>query len=76
MNEIQQAVDQAAKELIQKERECWLEYENSVVDQLKSKGVVFSDADKDAFAKTVEPIYKDFEDKIGKDLMDKARGVR
>ena len=70
--EIQQAVDQAAKELIENERKYWTEYESFVVDDLKSKGVEFNDADKEAFAKTVEPIFKDFEGKIGKDLMDKA----
>ncbi|MGE5620787.1 MAG: TRAP transporter substrate-binding protein [Sphingomonadaceae bacterium] len=71
--EIQQAIDQAGKELIQKERQYWLEYEKVVGDDLKSKGVQFNEADKDAFAKMVEPIYKEFEGKIGKELMDKAR---
>lgn len=71
--EIQQAVDQAAKELIKKERELWLEYEKFVADDLKSKGAVFNQVpDKGAFAKLVEPIYTEFEGKIGKDLIQKA----
>lgn len=71
--EIQQAIDKAGEELIQKERQYWLEYEQFVTDDLKAKGVMFNEADKDAFAKTVESVYKEFEGKIGKELMDKAR---
>ncbi|HEX2986565.1 MAG TPA: TRAP transporter substrate-binding protein, partial [Chloroflexota bacterium] len=71
--EIQQAIDQAGKELIQNERKYWLEYEKTTADDLKAKGVQFNNADKASIAKMVEPIYKDFEGKIGKDLMDKAR---
>ncbi|MHB0867966.1 MAG: TRAP transporter substrate-binding protein [Chloroflexota bacterium] len=74
--EIQQAIDQAGKELIQKERQYWLEYEKFVTDDLKSKGVLFNDADKASFAKSVEPVYKDFEGKIGKELMDKTRNAQ
>ena len=71
--EIQQAVDQAGKEMIKKERELWLEYEKFVEDDLKAKGVEFNKvADKGAFAKLVEPIYSQFESKIGKDLIEKA----
>ena len=71
--EIQQAVDQAGKEMIQKERQLWQEYESFVVDDLKAHGVQFNQVDdKNAFAKLVEGIYKEFEDKIGKDLIQKA----
>ena len=72
--DIQDAITQAGKEMIEKERQFWLEYEKFVNDDLKAKGVLFNDVpDKAAFAKLVEPIYKDFEGKIGKDLIDKAR---
>ncbi|MHB0867965.1 MAG: TRAP transporter substrate-binding protein [Chloroflexota bacterium] len=71
--EIQQAIDQAGKEMIKKEREIWLEYEKFVVDDLKSKGILFNEVeDKAAFAKLVEGIYPQFESKIGKDLIQKA----
>ncbi|MGE5620788.1 MAG: TRAP transporter substrate-binding protein [Sphingomonadaceae bacterium] len=71
--EIQQAIDQAGKEMIKKERELWLEYEKFVVDDLKSKGILFNEVeDKAAFAKLVEGIYGQFEGKIGKDLIQKA----
>ena len=70
--EIQDAVDQAAKELITSERKFWLEYEGVVVEDLKKLGVQFTDVDKAPFAKAVEPVLKEFEPKIGKDLMDKA----
>lgn len=74
--EIQNAVEQSAKELIQNERKYWLEYEKFVTNDLKSKGVQFMDTDKEPFAKAVEPVYKDFEPKIGKDLMDMTRNMK
>ncbi len=74
--ETQNAIEQSAKELIQNERKYWLEYEKFVTDDLKAKGVQFMDTDKEPFAKAVEPVYKDFEPKIGKELMDMARNMK
>ncbi len=71
--EIQQAVDQAGKEMVQKERGIWLEYEKFVTDDLKKNGVQFNNVqDKNAFAKLVEPLYSQFGEKIGQDLVKKA----
>lgn len=71
--EIQQAVDQAGKEMVQKEREIWLEYEKFVADDLTKNGVQFNNVqDKNAFAKLVEPLYSKFGEKIGQDLVNKA----
>ena len=75
--ELQQAIEQAAKEMIVKERQWMAEQEKSAVDELKSKGVVFSEVkDKAAFMKAVEPIHKDYEARLGKDLLDKARNPK
>jgi len=75
--EFQQAIDQAAKEMIVKERQWMAEQEKSAMDELKAKGVVFTEVkDKAAFMKAVEPIHKEYEARLGKDLLDKARNPK
>jgi TRAP-type transport system periplasmic protein len=75
--EFQQAIDQAAKEMIIKERQWMAEQEKSATDELKAKGVVFTEVkDKAAFMKAVEPIHKEYEARLGKELLDKARNPK
>ncbi len=75
--EFQQAIDQAAKEMIVKERQWMAEQEKSAMDELKAKGVVFTEVkDKSAFMKAVEPIHKEYESRLGKDVLDKARNPK
>ena len=72
--EIQQAIEKAAQEMIIMERKLFAEQEKVATEDLKSKGVQFNAVkDKAAFAKIVEPIHKEFEQKLGKDLLDSAR---
>jgi len=75
--EIQQAIDQAAKETIAKERQMMADQEKVATDDLKAKGVVFTAVkDKADFVKVVGPIHKEYESKLGKDLLDKARNPK
>ncbi len=75
--EIQEAVDKAGKEMVVKEREFWKDYETSVMTQLKDKGMQINQVtDKAPWVKAVEPIIKDAESKVGKDLIDKAKAVK
>jgi TRAP-type transport system periplasmic protein len=75
--EIQQAVDQAGKEMITKQRELMAAQEKSAIDELKQKGVVFTQVqDKTAFMKVVEPIHKEYEARLGKALIDMARNPK
>ncbi len=75
--EIQQAIVQAGMEMAIKERQLWAESEDKIVTDLKAKGTQFNDVpDKAPFAKLVESIYGEYEGKIGKDLIDKARNVK
>ncbi len=75
--EFQQAIEQAAKEMIVKERQMMAEQEKTATDDLKTKGVVFTEMkDKAAFMKAVEPIHKEYEARLGKDLLDMARNPK
>jgi TRAP-type C4-dicarboxylate transport system substrate-binding protein len=75
--EFQQAIETAAREMIVKERQLFAEQEKVATDDLKSKGVQFNAVkDKAAFMKIVEPIHKDFETRLGKDLLDLARNPK
>ena len=72
--EFQQAIDQAGKEMVLKSRQFMGEQEKEAFEDLNKKGVQFNEVkDKAAFVKLVEPIYKDYEAKIGKDLIEKAQ---
>jgi tripartite ATP-independent transporter DctP family solute receptor len=75
--EFQQAIEQAGKELIIKNRQFMGDQEKEATEDCKQKGVQFNEVkDKAAFVKLVEPMYKEYEAKIGKDLIDKARNPR
>lgn len=75
--EFQQAIDQAAKEMIVKERQLMAEQEKTATDDLKAKGVIFTEVkDKAAFMKAVESIHKEYEARLGKDLLDMARNPK
>ncbi|MFA5028835.1 MAG: TRAP transporter substrate-binding protein [Candidatus Methylomirabilota bacterium] len=75
--EIQQAIEQAAKETIVKERQMMADQEKVATDELKAKGVIFTAVkDKADFVKIVEPIHKEYESRLGKELLDKARNPK
>jgi len=75
--EFQQAIEQAAREMIVKERQLMADQEKEATADLKSKGVQFNELkDKAAFMKMVEPIHKEYEARLGKELLDKARNPK
>ena len=75
--EVQQAIEQAAKETVVKERQMMADQEKTATDDLKSKGVIFTEVkDKAAFMKAVEPIHKEYEARLGKQLLDMARNPK
>lgn len=75
--EFQKAIDQAAREMIVKERQLMAEQDKTATDDLKSKGVLFNHVkDKNDFVKIVEPIHKEYEAKLGKALLDLARNPK
>ncbi len=75
--EFQQAIDQAAKEMIVKERQMMAEQEKTATDDLKSKGVIFTPVkDKADFVKAVDPIHKEYEARLGKAVLDLARNPK
>lgn len=75
--EFQQAIEQAAREMIVMERQLFAEQEKVATEDLKTKGVQFNAVkDKAAFIKIVEPIHKEFEQRLGKNLIDLARNPK
>ncbi|MCE5283783.1 MAG: TRAP transporter substrate-binding protein [Deltaproteobacteria bacterium] len=75
--EFQQAIDQAAKDMIVKERQLMADQDKTATEDLKKKGALFNHVkDKNAFVKVVEPIHKEYETKLGKALLDLARNPK
>lgn len=72
--EFQTAIDQAAKETLVFERKLQDDQEKAAIDQVKAKGSLVNQiSDKAPFMKAVESIYPEYEEKIGKDLIELAR---
>lgn len=53
------------------EREFCIEAEKELVDSLKAEGMEVVEADKGAFLEAVQPVYKEFEDQVGKEAIQK-----
>ena len=75
--EQQKAIVEAGKEAGVKQREYWAEAEKSAVEELKAKGVVFTDIpDISPFAKRVKPVWKVYTDKFGTTLVDEIQAIK
>lgn len=72
--EQQKALTDAAKEARDYERKFIQEQETKMIDELKKAGMTVTYPDKALFQKATEPVYKNFEEKIGKDLINAIRG--
>jgi len=72
--EQQKAIMDAAKEARDFERNFIIENEKKLVDELKKDGMVVTTPDKALFQKATEPVYKKFENEIGKDLIEQIKG--
>jgi tripartite ATP-independent transporter DctP family solute receptor len=75
--DLQKVVRDAAMEAGNYERKLNAELDDSFMKTLKSAGMVIEEhPDMDSFRKAVEPVYKEFEGKIGKDLIEKIKNVK
>jgi len=72
--EVQQVLEQTAKETQDFVYETAAALENDLLEQLKEGGIQVNEADKDAFIDASQPIYDEFasEVEVGKELIDKA----
>jgi len=71
--ELQNIIIEAEKEARQYERQYCIDLEKSLVKKLEEKGMTITRPDKTELMKAVEPVYKEFEDRIGKDVIDALR---
>lgn len=72
---LKQIALEGGKIYTEKERQGTIDEENSMLKILREKGMAInelSETEKNVFKKTTEPIYKQFEDKVGKDLLNAA----
>ncbi|MEB3101810.1 TRAP transporter substrate-binding protein [Ferviditalea candida] len=74
--DLQKIVKDAAVEAGNYERQLNAQLDEGFMKKLKSAGMVIEEKpDLDSFRKAVEPVYKEFEGKLGKDLIDKIRSM-
>ncbi|UXH43345.1 DctP family TRAP transporter solute-binding subunit [Rossellomorea vietnamensis] len=75
--DLQKVVDESAKEAIQYERQVALEDEEKLLEDLKKTDIqIEENPDRESFRKAVEPVYKEFEASIGKELFEKIESLR
>ena len=53
------------------EREFCIEIEKQLVGDLKAQGMEVTEPDKAKFFEAVQPVYKEFEEKVGKEAIQK-----
>jgi TRAP-type transport system periplasmic protein len=72
--EVQQVLEETAKETQDFVYETAATLENDLLEQLKEGGIQVNEADKDAFIAASQPIYDEFSSQVevGKELIDKA----
>jgi tripartite ATP-independent transporter DctP family solute receptor len=72
--EVQQVLEETAKETQAFVYETAAALENDLLDKLKQGGIQVNEADKDAFIAASQPIYDEFSSEVenGKELIDKA----
>jgi TRAP-type transport system periplasmic protein len=75
--DLQKVVEKSAKESITYERQAALEDEKKLLEDLKKTDIqIEENPDRDSFRKAVEPVYKEFEDSLGKELFDRIESLR
>ncbi len=72
--EQQRAIEEAAVEARDWERQYCIDLEASLVAELKAAGMEVTYPDLDAFEKAVQPVYEEFEAEIGADVIRALRG--
>jgi TRAP-type transport system periplasmic protein len=75
--DLQKVVKNSAKEAIKYERQVALEDENEILENLRKTDIeIEENPDLNSFRKAVRPVYKEFEESIGKDLFDKIEALK
>lgn len=75
--DLQKVIKESAKEAIQYERKVALEDEKTLLEHLRKSDIEIEEhPDLDSFRETVKPVYKEFEDSIGKDLLEKVESLK
>jgi tripartite ATP-independent transporter DctP family solute receptor len=68
---VQDAILLTSKEMVREHNRLWAAMIDDTVRQLKAKGMIFNEVDDlRQFQAAVQPIYKEFEPVVGKDLID------
>ncbi len=68
--EYQDAIIAAEKEARTYERQCHEEMDNDAVQVLKDNGMTVTEVDKDLWRESCQPVYDQYRDKIGGDVID------
>jgi len=75
--EEQDMIARAAQEAAEYERDAIKDIIQNFIEKLKNEGMKVNEVpDKQPFQEAVKPMYKDFEDKIGKDVLEKILKAR
>lgn len=75
--DLQKVITKASKEAIQYERKVALEDEQKLLEDLRKTDIQIEEhPDLDSFREAVKPVYKEFEDSIGKDLLEKIESLK
>ena len=74
--DVQKIVHDTAVEVGEWQTELVLGQEKDLRQKIESEGIVFVDTDVEAFRKAVQPVYKKWESKWGKELYDRIVGTR
>lgn len=71
-----QAIEQAAKETVLKQRELWRQGEAAAIRELGKAGMTFNEVDREAFAARAAPLYEECYDKYGEEFERLCREIR
>lgn len=75
--DLQKVILDASKEAIKHERKVAMEEENKLLEQLRATDIeIEENPDLESFRKAVEPVYKEFEKSLGKDLIQEVKDLK
>lgn len=74
--DLKRAVDQAAADTRQKQRELWQEYEGQAIEKLEQAGMVFNEVEHEAFAEKFEGFYDRYAERYGPEFGSLVEQIR
>lgn len=69
-------VDEAAADMVTKQRELWKEYEEKALEIMVENGMKINEVDFDAFKATADPIYEEYYRKHGEEFKALSEAIR